>query len=203
MGWLHKTVAAALLRIQHDRRHRLRFIMPSHRPFENNLHHIVNDFMAGGEDFWLSIDNDNPPLKNPLDLVDLDLDIVGLPTPVFHWTGKAGERPIYWNGYDYVPETDAYREHMPKEGLQRVDAVGTGCFLVSRRVFENPTMRLGAFQRQWNVDGTVERGNDIAFCERAREQGFEIWCHYDYPCNHIVEVPLNDIVASIKGLIDG
>ena len=167
----------------------------------NNLNHIVKDVLEGNYDFWLSMDTDNPPIKNPLDLVSLNKDIIGLPTPVWHYTGKKfGERPIYWNAYDYVKETDAYKEHNNKEGLQRVDAIGTGCFLISKKVFQNKKMQMGAFMRKWYNDGTVHKGNDISFCERARENGFEIYCHYNYPCDHYQELSLNDVIRGFKNM---
>ena len=176
--------------------------MPSHKPYENNLHHIVNDFMKGDYDFWLNIDSDNPPMHNPLDLIELDKDIIGLPTPIWHYVGKKGERPIYWNGYDYDQSNDAYREHPVREGLQKVDAVGTGCILISRRVFENEQMRKKPFERKLNEDGTVNKGNDISFCERVREQEFEIYCHYDYPCDHFSENSLTETSNAFKNLYE-
>ena len=178
-------------------------IRPTWSPLENSLSKIVNDFMDGPWLFWLNIDDDNPPTKNPLELVDLDLDIVGLPTPIWHFTKKKpGERPIYWGAYDYVPEKDAYKEHEPKEGLQQVDAISGGCFLISRRVFENPEMRKAPFAREWNEDGTVEKGNDICFSEKARANGFELYTHYGYPCDHMNELPLNEVLGAFRG-IDG
>lgn len=202
-GSLHKHVVFALLKLQQDRRYDLTIIQPTHNPYENNLHHIVGDFMNGDYYFWLSIDSDNPPLNNPLDLVELDRDIIGCPTPVWHFKGdKKGERPVYWNAYDYVAQEDAYREHHPRKGLQQVDAVGTGCFLVSKRVFLDPEMRRGAFTRKLNPDGTVNKGNDISFCERARDQGFEIYAHYDYPCMHFQRLELNEVVTAFRNLYE-
>lgn len=200
--YVHKRVMMATQAIIGDPRHLVTPIWPTHLPFENNLHHIVLDFLAGGYDFWLSIDHDNPPMANPLDAVEYNRDIIGFPTPIWHYVGKPGERPIYWNGYDYDVSVDAYREHMPREGLQRVDAVGTGCFLVARRVFLHPSMQKGAFQRTLYADGTVCKGADIAFCERARAAGFEIFCDYDRPCDHFVELSLNEVVAAFRHLYE-
>lgn len=199
-SWIHKHCVFALLKLQQDKRYHTTFILPTHRPFENNLHHIVVDFIKGDYDFWLSFDSDNPPIDNPLDLVALDKDIIGFPTPVWHYKGKDKERPLYYNAYKYVAEQDAYTEWPIREGLQKVDAIGTGCFLVARRVFENPEMQKGVFTRKLHPDGRVERGNDISFCERAREQGFEIYAHYDYPCNHFNELELNEVVRAFTGL---
>ena len=188
-GWVHKNVMQAAMqivlfecvkgRVSGD------LIMPTNNPFENNLHHIVNDILKRDYDYWISFDSDNPPIKNPVDLIFLDKDIIGCPTPIWHHTGEesAGERPLYYNVYDYVPEEDAYKEHRPCEGLQYVEAIGTGCFVVARRVLEHPDMQKGCFTRKLNADGTVNKGNDISFCERAKECHFEIYAHYGYPCN--------------------
>ncbi len=193
--YIHKHCAFALLRLQQDTRHDLKIILPSHNPFENNLHHIINDFMAGDYDYWLSFDADNPPNNNPLDLIDYDRDIIGLPTPVVHFDdSKLGDRPIYLNVYKFVSEERGYTEWNPESrGLQKVDAIGTGCFLISRRVFMNPEMRKAPFQRKLNEDGTVERGNDISFCERAKENGFDIYAHFDYTCKHFNEVEASEM----------
>ncbi len=203
-GSIHKLVSFALLKLIQDKRYKVNIIQPQHNPYENNLHHIVNDFMAGDYDFWLNIDSDNPPESNPLDLVAYNLDVIGLPTPVWHFTGKTkGERPIYENAYKYVPSEDAYTEWPDKVGLQKVDAVGTGCVLYNRRVFENPEMRKAPFQRIWNADGTVERGNDIAFCERATAQGFLIFAHYDFKCLHFSELELHEVARAFHELYEG
>jgi len=201
---IHKTVTACLMKLQQDKRYRLKFEFPSHKPYENNLHHIINTFLNGSYDFWLNIDSDNPPMKNPLDLIELDKDIIGLPTPVWHFLddGKKQERPVYWNAYDYVSNKDAYSEHNPRNGLQQVDAVGTGCILIARRVFLNENMQKGAFTRKLYKDGTVKKGNDISFCERARNQNFEIFCHYDYPCQHFNNLELNEVVRAFRNLYE-
>ncbi len=143
-------------------------------------------------------------MRNPLDLVELNKDIIGLPTPVWHYKGKdhpKGEGPLYWNAYKYVPEEDAYKAWPERNGLQRVDAVGTGCVLFSKRVFLNNKLKNGAcFARKLNPDGTVEKSNDISFCERAREQGFEIYAHFNYPCYHFVELNLAEAIEGFNNL---
>jgi len=197
-GNIHKSVDMVHMELQRDPRYKLRIMNPTHSPYENNLHHCVNDFMDSDDDFWLNIDSDNPPVKNPLDLIELDKDIIGLPTPVWHFTGKKGERPIYWNGYKWNKEEQGYNEWPIKEGLQEVDAVGTGAGLYSRRVFEDPRMRSAPFQRTYNFDGTVDLGNDIAFCQRAKKAGFNVYCHYDYPCDHYVTLPLLEVIKAFQ-----
>lgn len=196
-GWIHKHVNFATDKLLLDSHHEVRIIRPTHTPYENNLHHIVNDFMDGDYEYWLNIDADNPPINNPLDLLLYEKDIIGLPTPVWH-SEKIGDRPVYWNGYDR--EGDAYKEHQEREGLQKVDAVGTGCLLIQRNVFKHPEMRKAPFQRQYYEDGRVYKGNDMSFCERARKCDFQVWCHYDYPCMHFNELELNETVNAFRSL---
>lgn len=205
-GWIHKHTGFALLRIALIESSRQvvsgDIIMPTHVPYENNLHHIVRDILQKDYDFWVSFDADNPPRTNLIPLVLEDKDVIGCPTPVWHFEGKPGERPMYWNGYDYVPEEDAYGEHNPKESLQRVDAVGTGCFVVARRVLEHPDMQTGCFAREYYSDGTVHKGNDLMFCERARAVGFEVYAHYDYPCFHFNEIEVGEVSLAIQALME-
>ena len=202
--WIHKSVDHCEQLMLLDGRYRTVIIKPTHKPYEDNLQRIVNDFVEGDYDFWLNMDSDNPPIKNPLDLVDLDRDIIGLPTPIWHFNGKHfGDRPIYFNAYSYDENSKAYREFLPQFGLQQVDAVGTGCVLFARRVFEYSDLRYGAFQRTWNIDGTMNKGNDIAFCERARQVGFEIYAHFDYQCDHFTELSLLEVSRAFREMYEG
>jgi len=158
----------------------------------------MNDFLHGGEEWWLSMDDDNPPTANPLDLIDLDLDVIGLPTPVWH-SAKLGDRPFYFNALREVPGGFKPLEPSEWQGLQEVDAIGSGCFLVSRRVIESLRDHQ-PFARRWNVNGTVDVGCDFAFCQRARAAGWRIWAHFDYLCEHIQTLPLLEVIRSFAAI---
>lgn len=193
-GWIHKHVCFVTDALLGDRS--VTVIRPTHRPYENNLSHIRNEALEDGYDWWLNIDADNPPMRNPLELVKLDLPLVGLPTPVFHWTGEAGERPVYWNAYQ--KKEGGYTEWPKRKGLQKVDAIGTGCFLVRRDVLECVAHK--PFNRVCNSDGTVLYGNDLAWCRRVSKAGFEIFAHFNYPCRHFHELEIDEVVSSFQGL---
>jgi hypothetical protein len=193
---VHKHVMFAFIKILGDKRHRVRADAPTHSPYVNNLHHCMKDFLDGGEDYWLSMDDDNPPRKNPLDLIELDCDLIGLPTPVWHSAVK-GDRPYYFNAMDRVPE--GFKPHEPCEGLQEVDAIGSGCFIVARRVMlalrdDQP------FARQWNADGTVHIGGDFSFCDKVKAKGYRIWAHYGYPCDHFNTLSLLEVIESFQAM---
>jgi len=210
-GWIHRNVAFSLLRIMGDQRVSTNIIMPVNIPYENNLNKITRQFLKEEYDFWLNIDSDNPPKNNPIDLVFLNLDLVGLPTPV--WANmKEGDYPIYWNGLDEKQSVCTCKKticecadvgwspHKNMRGLQEVDAIGTGCFIVSRRVMLSIKK---PFVREVDEDGCVTRGHDYLFCKRVKEGGFRIFCHYDYPCQHFHELEIGEIAGSMMMVKNG
>lgn len=76
-------------------------------------------------------------------------------------------------------------KHLPKKGCIPVDAVGMGCTLVQRPVLE----ALGADHNHlWpfaetEIDGRAV-GEDLAFCLRAKEAGFDTWVCGDARVGH-------------------
>jgi len=208
-GWIHKSVMFAVMKMLGDTRgNTVHFIAPTHTPLVNNQHRVVEDFLKGDDDFLLFVDDDNPPVldggKSPLDLVEWDLDVVGIPTPVWHSAIK-GDRPYYTNALRDGKPIDSLPSFEPG-GLHKVDSVGGGCMLIARRVLIKLVNRCkgkpwdAPFMRLWNDKGLVEMGNDFAFCERARKAGFEIWAHYDYICDHWNELPLLEVISSFGAL---
>jgi len=193
-GWIHKFTSMAIHRLCADERHEVTPIWPTHRPYENNMCQIVNHFMKGDYDVWMNMDSDNPPMGNPLDLIDLDKDIIGCPTPVH--VAVEGKHPIYMNAYK--SHGDGYLPWPTHDGLQNPDAIGSGCFLAMRRVFENADMRIAPFRRTYHQDGTVNMGPDLYFSEKAKSNGFELWVHYDYLCRHFHEVDLLEMRDSYR-----
>ena len=59
-----------------------------------------------------------------------------------------------------------------KTGIHTVCAVGLGCMLVKRKVFDQ--MALPYFGVSWNEDYTGLVGEDLFFCQKARGLGFNI-----------------------------
>lgn len=191
-------VARGLIKLSHDKRYETDIVMPIYDPpVENNRSHIINHFLKGDWDYLLSMDSDNPPTADPLDLVELDLDLVGLPTPIWRYkTYEPGAYPMDWNVYDEADEPDHYIQHFPHLGLQECDAIGSGAFLVARRVLEHPLVRFQPFQRKYNDDGTVKLGGDMAFCQKVKQAGFKVHAHFGYICLHYKQVELTAIMEA-------
>lgn len=194
-GWIHKRVARTLFSIAGDRRFEVEIRLPSLKPYANNLHHCILMALESGADFLLTMDADNPPPPNVLDLCELGLDVVGCPTPVWHSGGPKGDRPWYLNAMVDVGE-DGFRplqDVRPEDchGLAEVDAIGSGCLVISRRVLEAVP---APFHRTWNEDGTQDVGGDFSACRRWRAAGFRVFAHFSYAAQHFCELELSEVI---------
>lgn len=74
----------------------------------------------------------------------------------------------------------------PKDDLVECDAVGAGCLLIKKEVFEKlkSHAKLVDSQHQFFVT-TPTVGEDIFFCELAKKQGLQIFCNTSVKCGHI------------------
>jgi len=59
------------------------------------------------------------------------------------------------------------------EGLTSVFAVGAGCMLVKREVYQK--LSKPHYSVEWNDDYSNMVGEDIFFCQKAKDNGYEIW----------------------------
>ena len=62
-------------------------------------------------------------------------------------------------------------------GLEKVHAVGSGLMLVDRKVYEN--IPRPHYSVAWNDDYTNLVGEDIYFCNKAQEHGYEVYVDHD------------------------
>lgn len=174
-GWVHKSVCEAIQNVAVDPRPKTIIWPAIVPPYYNALNQVAKLVREGSYEWWLSMDDDNAPTRNPLELIELDKDFIGLPTPI--------EREgLKWNVFNQDGS-----EWKDCHGLQQVPLVGSGCFLVHRRVLEKI---YNAFFPGYTQEGIRTLGPDMAFCLRAAHAGFKVWTHFDYPCQHIKEVNL-------------
>ena len=190
-GWLHWRLVEMLFQIANDPRCEKQFCFSIRKPCENNRNLLVKKFLEGDCDWLLQIDDDNPPVRNPVDLLFMGKDVIACPTPIWQQEDSMGQpmkHPLHWGTY--------YESGV--RGLVQCKAVSSGCILVHRRVAKAIP---APFLCDWLQDGTVQRGTDIAFCRRAALEGYELWAHYDYPCRHIKEVDLLEVVNYLDVLM--
>lgn len=161
-----------------------------HRPIASNRNFVTKRFLTGTADFMMMIDNDVVPAQNPLDLLQMDLDIVVFPTPMFE-PGKTGDYPIYMN-VELLEHPDGLTDGyvlMQPDPLVEIATGGTGCILIARRVLEHPDLH-PPFMDAYDEDGIRRQTEDITFIRRAREAGFSAWAAMEYKCSHYKEVDL-------------
>jgi len=189
-GDIRAEVASSLLEMSHDGRYELEIAFPTGRPVEKNQNATIEDnFLESDHDYILFIDDDNPPTRNPLDLVELDRDIIACPTPQIQ-DGRIGFMVM-----GEEAEEGGYNEHKDRRSLQKTMTVGSGCMLVARRVMEELEAPL---KLAMDEDGRVDYSGDFHFCERAREAGFSVWAHYDYLCQHFKTIDLLKVIKTAQ-----
>lgn len=180
-GWFHASLLAQVMQFPLDQRVACAFMIQQDRPIDHNRNIIARYFLTQPFDFMVTIDSDNPCVKSVLDLVFLDKDVVSCPTPIYNPTDPKTSA-IKWNVFDVDDAGTAHpHDYKTGGGLQQIQATGLGCVVIARRVLEKLGNEAFSCDRK---DGLVTLGTDLAFSRRCRDAGFELWVHYDYPCQH-------------------
>lgn len=157
-----------------------------------NRNAIVNDFMKTDCKWLIMIDHDNPPLKNPLDLIEFNKDIMCLPTMMWRGVGSPdGNEGLAFNVYKKVPGGWGTFVYDGKNKLFRADRVGTGCVLFKRNIFKK--IQAPFLSGVNKKTGMRILGEDIMFSDKARTAGYKLWGHWDFVCSHYKEVDLLDV----------
>jgi hypothetical protein len=186
LGNIRREVTDKLLEMRLDDRIDGTFLQPSFKPVENNMNQIAKLVREDTFDFWITMDADNPPIKNPIDLVFLDKDVIGLPTPLVKLDLDYGWL-FTWNVGDSLGDGRFRATRVTGEGLVEVEGVGLGCMVIARRVLEAIK---APFLRVWDQWGVVDEGLDYAFCRRVKAAGFKVYAHWDYCCEHWCTIEL-------------
>lgn len=154
------------------------------RVFLNPPKDVPNDFTH-----LFFCDDDTVPPYDAIDkLLALDKPVATGLTPILRATAD-GKSQIY-NAFiktsvvkNALGEEVNQLEAVDHDGpVQQVERCGGSCLLIRRDVLE----KLGApwFLFQWNADFTGFIGEDLFFCDRVKEAGFEIWCDPSVRCKH-------------------
>lgn len=102
-----------------------------------------------------------------------------------------------WHVYKWVDDEQGWHSlKFPlNNGLQRVDAIGTGCMLIDMNVFkilEWPWFEYEYKMFQGNRDRLSE---DMVFCKKCMEAGIPLYANTDVKCGHFLSaqvMPTND-----------
>jgi len=192
-GWLRHETAYALIALTHDTRYAIDIsgLFVFGRPLPCARHMIINNFLETDSDYLLMFDSDVVPRGNPLDLVELDLDVVAMACPIWR---PGSVPPIVLNatpvdGSVIVKPTDS--------PLVEVTQASTGGILIARRVLEHPDM-VNPYAFQYDERGMTVIDDDTTFFWKARDAGFRVWLSLIHYFGHIKEVDISYIHDAVK-----
>lgn len=157
-------------------------------PHSTARNFIAKTFLDSDCDILVFIDADIIP---PNDLLDI---VKG------HFNNGhkivAGYAPVvkdFRNKQEFVMNFGNFEGFCPAEPesdvLYEVKNVGFGCIAIHRSVFENMNKPYFDFYFR-DPDCTTVKGEDIYFCDKAREIGFKIMLEPKLKCNHKKEILL-------------
>ena len=155
---------------------------------DHNRNEIAYQFLKTDCQWLLMIDDDNPPLKNPLELIELNKDVIVCPTLMY----KGGDdTKIAYNVFKEKKDRIETLVYRGGSRLQQIDRGGSGCILIRRDVLESMDKPFESIIDQ--KTGRRIIGEDIAFSLKARQKGFKIFTHWGYSCSHYKVVDLLDV----------
>lgn len=145
--------------------------------------HLVQRSLDEGSEWILFVDDD---MVFPADLLKRllahEVDIVGAP-----YLRRAGDHsPLAFSGrnedglYDAIDLT-----RFPGEGLLKVQALGAGCILIRSEVFRAISSEPNWFEHGRVKDRDWNAAEDIIFCEKANEAGFDVFVDLGTPVGHM------------------
>ncbi len=107
----------------------------------------------------------------PVDAIQIlhrhDKDIVG----GVYYSKDEFDKPMI------LKKKDKYEFYQGK-GLEKVDVLSAGLTLVKREVYEK-------IEFPWYCHDTFKQTEDIYFCEKAKEAGYEVWADFDLIADHV------------------
>jgi len=161
--------ALSLLRLVAHSKYDYHFIV-STRGYNTaeNRNYISAQAVKSGCDYLMMVDDDMIYEPDTIDrLVAHDKDIVG---------------GVYMTKYEVQADVNEYFDKRPNE-LAECKALGGGLILIKCDVFKKiPQPWYGYI---WHDNGSVKKSNDWFFCDKARENGMEVWVDPTVIAKHI------------------
>ena len=184
---------------EYKEKYDFKIFFPTGRPIPNNRNKIVRDFLAGDWDILFMFDDDNIPLRNPFSMLEHDKDVCGGCYPGRN--SKGFHFHVYYLDKEKYPKEISFKFVPPekREGLQKVDAVATGCIYIKRHVLIKMIEKGWApFEDMFDKVGVLITNDDMAFCLKCMSLGVEVYADWNVICDHIKEVSLLEVIKAIQ-----
>ena len=202
LGSIRVELVRALFGWQTHPDYDVRFYFPQGMlPLDSARNHCVQKFieLSNHEDdrLWF-IDDDIVPPPDALNIMlDHNRDIVGLlcfmvkpddkgqlvPVPIAMRYAPGNRLTVFFEG----------------QGLTEVDAIGGGCVMIKRKVYE--TIGGRPYEFHYYPDGNLSLVGDYDFCQKAQKAGFKIHVDFAHLCGHIKAIDLkamNDLMVQLS-----
>lgn len=137
---------------------------------------LAKEALRDGADYILWIDADMRFPKNTIErLIRANKDIVGVNATTRSVPVRATAKNLE---IDFEEKTNSWKQvsSKGKTGLERVTSIGCGVMLVKAEVFKNTPQPWFWFEM---LPGDKLLGEDVYFCVKAHDAGFETWVDHD------------------------
>ena len=149
----------------------------------HNRNKLTGYFLRSKFEWLLFLDSDTVPPMNVLDMIKNGKNIC---SGVYHQFKDGQVRPLT---FEKVKSKYGYVSKEKDDYLVEVDAVGAGCLLINRKVFEK--MKKPYFIFLYDKDGLLKLSEDLNFCKKAQKAGFKIWVGKRIGSSHYKTVNLS------------
>ena len=155
----------------------------------HNRNLLVNSFLKTDYEWLLFIDSDVMPPLNVLDMVKNGKDIC---SGVVYQYKHGGIVNLILDKYKDVYK---FTKKSIEDDITEIDATGTGCLLINRKVFNK--MKKPYFQFLYDDSGLTKLSEDLNFCKEAQVVGFKIWLDKRIIAHHYKIVDLKLIASKL------
>lgn len=155
---------------------------------------MVEEFLDSDCDAIWFLDSDISPAKHVLDLVSVywnDWSLAGAPYPVFMCTPGSKDPQVVFTVYKNEGH-GLSPAHIPYTGQEMVQGIATGCLFIKREVFSKLSKPYFEFKYNPETREVIE-GEDLGFCRKVGEQGYQFLVDYSMTCKHYKQVCLLEV----------
>lgn len=196
-GWYHPDLVTFLLTVGARYGQKWDIVFnPAHQvvPAAGARNLLAKKMQEHGCDWIMMCDNDVAPPPDVLDMLEKATDEMDVVVPVCHmWLAEKAiamsvMRPVGLQANDFNDlrvELDSLPEWL------ELEATGTGCIFLRRRVFEK--MEYPYFHYKWDSDGCLDSTEDIIFSQESRKKGVRIWLNTKFTARHFHTVDLSTL----------
>ena len=153
-------------------------------PVDHARNEIVRIFLKTDCTHLFFVDHDTVPPADAVDkLLAADKDIVSGITHIYRDGGIVNN---CFTDYKANEEGSIMTAVTENTGIVPIERCGGSCVMIKREVIEK--MPQPWFQTLWDKEYKSYISEDLSFCDKARENGFSLFCETSVVCDHAKEL---------------